>query len=90
MGVSEAAVTCGYSWFACLFLIMYLSCAAVVLCDSADGYISNTCVDIDYEAVKRTLLQCRIDPLQLPPPPPDPPQMSNMKFCRDRYCRHCI
>lgn len=53
---------------------------------SADGYISNTCVDIDYEAVKRALFQCRIDPLQLPPPPPDPPQASVMEFhTRDRY-----
>lgn len=69
----------------CFFLIMSVSCAAVVLCDSADGYISNTCVDIDYEAVKRTLLQRRIEPLQLPPPPPDPPQMSIMEsYTRDR------
>ncbi|KAM9385192.1 uncharacterized protein KZ484_006785 [Pholidichthys leucotaenia] len=40
------------------------------------GYISNTCVDIDYEAVKRKLLQSRkINTSVLPPPPPDPPQM---------------
>lgn len=66
--------------------------AAVVLCGSADGYISNTCVDIDYEAVKRTLLQRRIDPLQLPPPPPDPPQMSNTmeSYPRDRCRTRCI
>lgn len=70
---------------------MHVGCAAVVLCDSADGYISNTCVDIDYEAVKRALLQRRTDPLQLPPPPPDPPQSSNMEFyTQDRYRRHCI
>ncbi|TNM87801.1 hypothetical protein fugu_006022 [Takifugu bimaculatus] len=42
------------------------------------GYISNTCVDIDYEAVKRKF-QYRVDLTQLPPPPPDPPQMPNMK-----------
>ncbi|XP_039667852.1 FYN-binding protein 1 isoform X2 [Perca fluviatilis] len=40
------------------------------------GYISNTCVDVDYEAVKRKLLQFRkIDTSPLPPPPPDPPLM---------------
>ncbi|XP_032382363.1 FYN-binding protein 1 isoform X1 [Etheostoma spectabile] len=40
------------------------------------GYISNTCVDVDYEAVKRKLLESRkIDTSMLPPPPPDPPQM---------------
>ncbi|XP_040895899.1 FYN-binding protein 1 isoform X1 [Toxotes jaculatrix] len=43
------------------------------------GYISNTCVDIDYEAVKRKVLQSkRTDILPLPPPPPDPPQMLNI------------
>ncbi|XP_058494835.1 FYN-binding protein 1 [Solea solea] len=43
------------------------------------GYISNTCVDIDYEEVKRKLLQSKkIDTSPLPPPPPDPPQMFNM------------
>lgn len=41
------------------------------------GYISNTCVDIDYEAVKRKVLQARKIEV-LPPPPPDPPQMSHM------------
>ncbi|XP_067368402.1 FYN-binding protein 1 isoform X1 [Channa argus] len=42
------------------------------------GYISNTCVDIDYEAVKRKALQARkIDTSSLPPPPPNPPQMLN-------------
>ncbi|KAM7388013.1 hypothetical protein PAMP_024217 [Pampus punctatissimus] len=42
------------------------------------GYISNTCVDIDYEAVKRKVLQSRqIDPSALPPPPPDPPHMES-------------
>ncbi|KAG7230659.1 hypothetical protein INR49_025376 [Caranx melampygus] len=40
------------------------------------GYISNTCVDIDYEAVKRKVLQSKkIDTSPLPPPPPDPPHM---------------
>ncbi|XP_051232489.1 FYN-binding protein 1 [Dicentrarchus labrax] len=39
------------------------------------GYISNTCVDIDYEAVKRKVLQSR--KTDLPPPPPDPPLESN-------------
>nr|XP_046248192.1 FYN-binding protein 1 isoform X2 [Scatophagus argus] len=44
------------------------------------GYISNTCVDIDYEAVKRKVLQSRkTDTSPLPPPPPDPPQMLNME-----------
>ncbi|XP_044056489.1 FYN-binding protein 1 isoform X2 [Siniperca chuatsi] len=44
------------------------------------GYISNTCVDIDYEAVKRKLLQSRkIDTSLLPPPPPDPPKMLNVE-----------
>ncbi|XP_071342119.1 FYN-binding protein 1 isoform X2 [Trachinotus anak] len=43
------------------------------------GYISNTCVDIDYEAVKRKVLQSKkIDTSPLPPPPPDPPHMLNM------------
>ncbi|XP_018523014.1 FYN-binding protein 1 isoform X2 [Lates calcarifer] len=42
------------------------------------GYISNTCVDIDYEAVKRKVLQSRkIDTSPLPPPPPDPPMMES-------------
>lgn len=44
------------------------------------GYISNTCVDIDYEAVKRKVLQeKRLDPSPLPPPPPDPPLMLNLE-----------
>ncbi|XP_034439367.1 FYN-binding protein 1 [Hippoglossus hippoglossus] len=43
------------------------------------GYISNTCVDIDYEAVKRKVLQSQKNVVSaLPPPPPDPPQMLNM------------
>ncbi|XP_039983593.1 FYN-binding protein 1 isoform X2 [Xiphias gladius] len=43
------------------------------------GYISNTCVDIDYEAVKRKVLQSKkMDTSLLPPPPPDPPQLLNM------------
>lgn len=51
-----------------------------------DGYISNTCVDIDYEAVKRSLLKSqKTDVYPLPPPPPDPPQMVNMDANRDRY-----
>ncbi|XP_053287039.1 FYN-binding protein 1 [Pleuronectes platessa] len=41
------------------------------------GYISNTCVDVDYEAVKRKVLQSQKRSV-LPPPPPDPPQMLNM------------
>ncbi|XP_035509501.1 FYN-binding protein 1 [Morone saxatilis] len=45
-----------------------------------DGYISNTCVDIDYEAVKRKVLQSRkTDLSSLPPPPPDPPLMLNIQ-----------
>ncbi|XP_072245378.1 uncharacterized protein [Leuresthes tenuis] len=40
------------------------------------GYISNMCVDIDYEAVKRKALQSRKkNTSELPPPPPDPPKM---------------
>nr|XP_020467675.1 FYN-binding protein-like isoform X2 [Monopterus albus] len=43
------------------------------------GYISNACVDIDYEAVKRKVLQPRVtDTSPLPPPPPDPPKMLNL------------
>ncbi|KAM3876263.1 uncharacterized protein ACN63O_024300 [Diretmus argenteus] len=45
------------------------------------GYISNTCVDIDYEEVKRKVLQSRgIDTLALPPPPPDPPQADDIYY----------
>ncbi|XP_078141787.1 uncharacterized protein LOC139921488 isoform X1 [Centroberyx gerrardi] len=45
------------------------------------GYISNTCVDIDYEEVKRKVLQARgIDPSPLPPPPPDPPLTNNITY----------
>lgn len=91
MALWEGSVRCGGSGFAGLFLIVHTRCAVGVLSDSADGYISNTCVDIDYEAVKRALFQSRMDPLQLPPPPPDPPQLSNMDFdTRDRYCRRRI
>lgn len=37
------------------------------------GYISNTCVDIDYGAIKTMMLPSkRIDTYALPPPPPDP------------------
>ncbi|XP_069558439.1 FYN-binding protein 1 isoform X1 [Brachyistius frenatus] len=44
------------------------------------GYISNTCVDIDYEAVKRKMLQSKkIDRSPLPPPPPDPPLKLNVE-----------
>ncbi|CAK6972142.1 FYN-binding protein 1 [Scomber scombrus] len=44
------------------------------------GYISNQCVDIDYEAVKRKALQSRkTDTSTLPPAPPDPPHMLNME-----------
>ncbi|XP_035502430.2 FYN-binding protein 1 isoform X2 [Scophthalmus maximus] len=43
------------------------------------GYISNTCVDIDYEAVKRKVLQLKkIETSPLPPPPPDPPQLLHL------------
>ncbi|XP_028259631.1 FYN-binding protein 1 isoform X2 [Parambassis ranga] len=50
--------------------------------DGNYGYISNVCVDIDYEAVKFKALQSRrADLSALPPPPPDPPQMvHNMVF----------
>ncbi|XP_061884448.1 FYN-binding protein 1 isoform X2 [Entelurus aequoreus] len=40
-----------------------------------DGYISNTCVDIDFEAVKSMSIQSPI----LPPLPPDPPQKLHME-----------
>ncbi|XP_030583465.1 FYN-binding protein 1 [Archocentrus centrarchus] len=43
------------------------------------GYISNSCVDIDYEAVKIKHGYKRSNPSGLPPPPPDPPQLSNME-----------
>uniref|UniRef100_A0A3Q2P7Y9 FYN-binding protein n=1 Tax=Fundulus heteroclitus TaxID=8078 RepID=A0A3Q2P7Y9_FUNHE len=45
------------------------------------GYISNACVDIDYEAVKRfkQLPLRKMSTFDLPPPPPDPPMMSNME-----------
>ncbi|KAM7011955.1 FYN-binding protein 1 [Tautogolabrus adspersus] len=40
------------------------------------GYISNMCVDVDYEAVKRKFPQSRNPEIApLPPPPPDPPLM---------------
>ncbi|XP_077440592.1 FYN-binding protein 1 isoform X1 [Vanacampus margaritifer] len=39
------------------------------------GYISNTCVDVDYDKVKRKLLEAST----LPPPPPDPPQLLHME-----------
>lgn len=53
-----------------------------------DGYISNTCVDIDYEAVKRSLLKSqKMEISSLPPPPPDPPQLLNADLNRDRYSR---
>ncbi|KAK5869732.1 hypothetical protein PBY51_024430 [Eleginops maclovinus] len=48
------------------------------------GYISNTCVDVDYEAVKRKQLQSRmIETSPLPPPPPDPLLMLNVEPSRD-------
>lgn len=39
------------------------------------GYISNTCVDIDYDAIKRKATQIKRNERfeELPPPPPDPP-----------------
>ncbi|XP_014828192.1 PREDICTED: FYN-binding protein-like [Poecilia mexicana] len=45
------------------------------------GYISNSCVDIDYEAVKKYRLPPlrKLDTFDLPPPPPDPPMMPNME-----------
>lgn len=68
----------------CLWQYVLLS-----LCKPADGYISNTCVDIDYEAVKRKVLQSKkIDTSPLPPPPPDPPHMLDTDSSnRDRYSR---
>lgn len=52
----------------------------IILCFPTDGYISNTCVDIDYEEVKRKFQMSRkVDTSPLPPPPPDPPQMLNME-----------
>ncbi|KAM4629030.1 uncharacterized protein ACJ7VT_001421 [Polymixia lowei] len=39
------------------------------------GYISNTCVDVDYEEVKRKAVKSiGLDKSPLPPPPPDPPR----------------
>lgn len=89
--------------FIILFLLLYLYIFIFIITPNcynkvilmlwyfADGYISNTCVDIDYEAVKRKLLQSRkIDTSPLPPPPPDPPHMLNMETNnRDRYGRSC-
>ncbi|KAM6962505.1 uncharacterized protein FYW47_008169 [Aplochiton taeniatus] len=44
------------------------------------GYISNTCVDVDYEEVKRKALQHRgFDP-SLPPAPPDPKALQHRGF----------
>lgn len=67
----------------------FLSDIIFSLCKHADGYISNTCVDIDYEAVKRKVLQSKkIDISPLPPPPPDPPHMLDTDSSnRDRYSR---
>ncbi|XP_061540753.1 FYN-binding protein 1 [Phycodurus eques] len=48
--------------------------------DGKYGYISNKCVDVDYEAVKRKLFQSRrTEASPLPPPPPDPPQQLHME-----------
>ncbi|KAJ0032700.1 hypothetical protein NQD34_002781 [Periophthalmus magnuspinnatus] len=50
------------------------------------GYISNTCVDIDYEAIKRRATQLRrMDRYEgeLPPPPPDPPGISQRSHLPD-------
>ncbi|XP_077573761.1 uncharacterized protein LOC144197073 isoform X2 [Stigmatopora nigra] len=46
-----------------------------------DGYISNTCVDVDCEAAKREFLQLtrRTEEKILPPPPPGPPQVFYME-----------
>ncbi|CAG5864024.1 unnamed protein product [Menidia menidia] len=49
------------------------------------GYISNTCVDIDYEAVKIKALQSRKRDTELPPPPPDPPKRDSMLEDDDSY-----
>ncbi|XP_043984466.1 FYN-binding protein 1 [Gambusia affinis] len=45
------------------------------------GYISNSCVDIDYEAVKKYRMPPlrKMDTFDLPPPPPDPPMESNSR-----------
>lgn len=45
------------------------------------GYISNSCVDIDYEAVKKykNPQLKRMETFDLPPPPPDPPVLSYME-----------
>ncbi|XP_004574457.3 FYN-binding protein 1 [Maylandia zebra] len=42
------------------------------------GYINNSCVDIDYEAVKIKHGYKKSNSQALPPPPPDPPQIFNM------------
>lgn len=71
----------------CCFTHWFVIIHIFVLCHLADGYISNTCVDVDYEAVKRKLLQSRkIETPPLPPPPPDPPLMLNVdSTSKDRY-----
>ncbi|XP_072295413.1 FYN-binding protein 1 [Eucyclogobius newberryi] len=51
------------------------------------GYISNTCVDIDYEAIKRRATQIRrmghFEGGDLPPPPPDPPGLDQRSLLHD-------
>ncbi|XP_077391303.1 FYN-binding protein 1 [Festucalex cinctus] len=48
--------------------------------DGKYGYISNTCVDVDHDEVKRKLFQSRrTEASILPPPPPDPPQLLHME-----------
>nr|XP_057929270.1 FYN-binding protein 1 isoform X2 [Doryrhamphus excisus]XP_057929271.1 FYN-binding protein 1 isoform X2 [Doryrhamphus excisus]XP_057929272.1 FYN-binding protein 1 isoform X2 [Doryrhamphus excisus] len=50
--------------------------------DGKYGYISNACVDVDYEAVKRKLIQSgKMEAPSLPPPPPDPPEMFHIDAC---------
>lgn len=45
------------------------------------GYISNTCVDVDYESMKRKHSKAGIiNPLLLPPPPPDPVQDNDIYY----------
>ncbi|KAJ0065559.1 hypothetical protein NL108_013475 [Boleophthalmus pectinirostris] len=50
------------------------------------GYISNSCVDIDYEAIRRKATQIkRVEHYdgELPPPPPDPPSFTQRSYVHD-------
>ncbi|XP_067086012.1 FYN-binding protein 1 [Osmerus mordax] len=45
------------------------------------GYISISCVDLNYEEIKRKYRDSRqLNPFPLPPPPPDPPQDGDIYY----------